>query len=344
MVVMTRYEQAADRAVGWLATRLCDDGSYGPEADDLACYYKSPYLFQLSGRTRDAAGLLEFIRGRFMRPDHDFATSIRHKSDNAAFAEYWAYPNGWLAMAAQRMGRFDIAYPAFEYLRSCHEPDRGGFLTNGSAGSGDGGTDALTTAHLGLACLYFGDLPRAEGAGRWLARLLALQSDLRAGLFLRLDRSGHLVCDVPEAKAAFYLVSAREADQAYFMIGYPIAFLGKLYEATADDRYLRAARGYLDFGLSCEGNLRSCHTSHKVAWGAAVLARITSDPRCIELAVAIADYLLGIQDPSGAWLADQPAHTKFDQTAEIAIWLREISVELFTLQQGRGLIPAPPTR
>ena len=46
MAARTRYEQAADRAVGWLATRLRDDGSYGPEADDLACYYRSPYLFQ----------------------------------------------------------------------------------------------------------------------------------------------------------------------------------------------------------------------------------------------------------------------------------------------------------
>ncbi len=91
--------------------------------------------------------------------------------------------------------------------------------------------------------------------------------------------------DIPANKAAYYLVSAREPDQAYFMIGYPIAFLAKLYEATADGAYLKAARGYLDFSLSCEGNLRSFHTSHKVAWGAAVLARITGDPRCMELAV-----------------------------------------------------------
>jgi hypothetical protein len=236
MVARTRYEQAADRAVAWLATRLHDDGSYGPEADDLACYYKSPYLFHLSGRTREAStSLLEFIRARFMRPDHDFVTSADHKSDNAAFTEYWAYPNGWLAMAAQRMGRFDIAYPAFDYLRSCHEPDRGGFRTSGFSGRGDDGTDALTTAHLGLVSLYFGDVRRAEGAGRWLARLLALQPNLRAGPFLRRDRAGHLVREVPEDKAAFFVVRAREPDQAYFMIGYPIGFLAKLYEATAED-------------------------------------------------------------------------------------------------------------
>jgi hypothetical protein len=62
MVVRTRYEQAADRGVGWLMTRLCDDGSYGLEADDLACYYKSPFLFQMSGRAGQATQLLEFIR------------------------------------------------------------------------------------------------------------------------------------------------------------------------------------------------------------------------------------------------------------------------------------------
>jgi hypothetical protein len=68
MAAKARYEQAAECAVEWLATRLRDDGSYGPDADDLACYYKSPYLFQLSGRTREAARILAFIQGRFMRP------------------------------------------------------------------------------------------------------------------------------------------------------------------------------------------------------------------------------------------------------------------------------------
>jgi hypothetical protein len=332
MMERTRYEQAADRGVRWLTTRLSSGSSYGPEADDLACYYKSPYLFQLSGHARQAAQLLEFIRHRFMRPDHDFVTAPQHKSDNPAFNEYWVYPNGWLTMGALRVGRFDLAFPAFEYLRSGHEPGRGGFLTSGPSGSGEGETDALTTAHLGLVCLYFGDLPRAEGAGRWLARLLTLQPDSRAGLLLRLDRCGQVVRDIPKDKAAFYVVSAHEPDQAYFMIGYPIAFLAKLYEATAEKVYLKAARDYLDFALSCDDNLRSSPTSHKVAWGAAVLARITSDPRCTELAITIADHLLAIQDPSGAWHVNQPAHTAFDQTAEISIWLQEISAELFTLQ------------
>jgi hypothetical protein len=64
--------------------RLRDDGSYGLEADDLACYYKSPYLFSLSGRPREASRLLTFIRRTFMRADHDFTTAPGHKSDRRA--------------------------------------------------------------------------------------------------------------------------------------------------------------------------------------------------------------------------------------------------------------------
>lgn len=322
---MNQYEWAADRAVECLATQLRDDGSYGAQVDDLACYYKSPYLLQLVGRTREAARLLQFVHRRFMRTDHDFTTSADHKSDNPAFTEYWTYPNGWIAMAAQRMGYFDIAYPAFDYLQSGYDPAQGGFLTGGAVRRRRSGTDALTNAHLGLVCLYFGDLERAHGAGHWLARLLTMQPDLDFGLFLRLDHAGDLVRNFSENTAAFHVVRTNEPDQAYFMVGYPIAFLAKLFEATSDELYLQAARGYLDYALSCKGNMRSCHTSHKVAWGAAILSRITGDPHGFELAATIADHLVDIQHPSGAWLVDQPAHTRFDQTAEIAIWLREIS-------------------
>jgi hypothetical protein len=81
---------------------------------------------------------------------------------------------------------------------------------------------SLIPAHLGLVCLYFGDLQRATGAGRWLARLLTIQPDLSTGLLLRRDRSGHLVEDFPADQAAFHVVRTQEPDQAYFMIGYPL--------------------------------------------------------------------------------------------------------------------------
>ena len=128
----------------------------------------------------------------------------------------------------------------------------------------------------------------------------------------------------------FHLVNRTEPDQAYFMLGYPIAFLARLAELTGDRGNLRTAHDYLDFALSCEGNLRTSPLSHKVAWGAAVLGRVAQAPQSLALALAeqITTFLLEIQDASGAWLPAEPPHTTFDQTAEIAIWLQEIAVEL----------------
>ena len=112
------------------------------------------------------------------------------------------------------------------------------------------------------------------------------------------------------------------------MIGYPIAFLGKLYQATNEDTYLDCARKYLDFALGCHENIKEFHFSHKVAWGSAIMANLTGETKYIDFCQSIVDYLLSIQNTSGAWLKDEPPHVSFDQTAEIAIWLREISAEL----------------
>ena len=101
-----------------------------------------------------------------------------------------------------------------------------------------------------------------------------------------------------------------------------------MWSYPGDSLYLETAKSYLDFALSCHDSIRSFYFSHKVAWGAAIIANITKDDRYVNLSKSIVDYLLSIQDGSGVWLKDEPAHTSFDQTAEIAIWLREISAEL----------------
>jgi hypothetical protein len=88
---------------------------------------KSPYLLALSGRPREAGLLLDHVQRRFMRPDGDLTTTADRKSENAAFQEYWAYPNGWIALGSLRLGRVDVAYPAFDYLRA-HGAACGGFF------------------------------------------------------------------------------------------------------------------------------------------------------------------------------------------------------------------------
>jgi hypothetical protein len=320
--------QASGRAADYLRARLLDPGNSGADVADLAVYYKAPYLFLVSGDLPTAQRLLDHAKAAFMRADGDFVTRPGTKSENAAFQEYWSYPNGWLVIAAQKLGRFDVSLPGARYLASFHSASRDAFVTHDPRTAGASVSDVFTNAHLGLAALYLGDLEKARSAGRMLARSAERQPDPAAAFYLRLDGEGVPIAEFPADASIFYRVSATEPQQAYFMIGYPMAFLGKLYHATGEDACLATARRYLDFAMSCGEAIRCCHYSHKVAWGAAVLAKPSKDETAAELARSIVRHLLDAQNPSGAWLPDEPPLISFDQTAEVAIWLREIAGEL----------------
>lgn len=321
-----KMAKSFDKALDWLLLQLEGDGSYGSAVNDLASYYKSPYLFYIAGKEEEAKRVLNHIKQTFMRQSGDFMTTNGRKSENGAFVEYWAYTNGWIVLAAQKMGCFDVAYPAYRYLESFYHPDNGGFTTLGPYGELNNIVDVLTTAHLGLTSLYFGEIGKAERAGHLLHQFIALQPDLRSAFFLRMNDSSELITDYPPDAAFFHSVSAVVPDQAYFMIGYPVAFLGKLFMATGMTEHLDSACRYLDFAMGCRG-IRTFHFSHKVAWAAAIMANLTQRAEYADFSKSIVEYLLSLQDMSGAWLKDQPAHTSFDQTAEIAIWLKEIGSE-----------------
>jgi hypothetical protein len=66
------------------------------------------------------------------------------------------------------------------------------------------------------------------------------------------------------------------------------------------------------------------HFAHKVAWGSAELGRATGNVEHLPLSARIAERLIAAQDASGSWLADQLPCARFDQSAEVAIWLLEI--------------------
>lgn len=325
---LQKYEESAEKAVNWLRSHLKEDGSYSSNSNDLAMYYKSPYLFDLWGNTEAANRILNYIKNNFFRENGDFSTQGDRKSENAALSQYWSYINGWIAIASQKMGRFDIAYRAEQYLQLFYHPEQGGFTTAQPYGKGDNVVDVLTTAHLGLLNLYFGKLEKAKQAGNLLQKFISIQPDINEGFYLRLDGNGELVTEFPQDSAILFCVSAKQPYQVYFMIGYPIAFLGKLYQATGEAGYLDAAKNYLEFALSCHESIRYFHFSHKVAWGSAIIAYLTKDAKYFDFSTSIADYLLSIQDAEGCWLKEEPAHSSFDQTAEIAIWLKEISAEL----------------
>jgi len=319
-----KYRKAALKCVDWLASQLDEGGAY--PVDDVAVYYKSTALFHLAGRNDLDAKLLDLVKARFLQPDGDFLTAPGVKSADGVLSMYYPYINGWIAMASQRFGRFDIARPARDYLATYSYPSGGfGFAP---PGQGDDVTDVFLTSHLGLLALYSGDVARAEQAGDFVLDVLDAQPDLDDGLYLRVDASQSLITSFPADLAPLCVVKKNEPYQLYFFVGYPIAFLAKLYLATGDADYLAGAQDYLAFAQGCHPSLYSFNFSHKLGWAASLVARITGDPAARETAERIADYLLSIQHGSGGWLLDQPALSYLDQSAEIATWLLEISAEL----------------
>jgi hypothetical protein len=318
------YLNAAKKALSWLENRLLENGEMRGMPQDIACYYKAPTLLMQHGRMDLANAILDHIKATFMQANGDFLSSTEVKSANPAFAELWSYTNGWIAQAAQRLGRFDLSYPAWKFLQQYFNSHLGGWKTH-LLPDVESRSDTISSAHLGLASLYFGDVNKAAQAGVFLQSVISKQPAGSSKFYLRVDFKGDLVTNFPIEMAIFEHVDQHQPNQAYFMLGYPIAFLTKLFQATGDACYLETAKLYFDWVYGCTGNLRSFFFSHKVAWGAACFAEATGNARAFQLSHEIADYLVSIQHQDGSWLSSQDILTMCDQTVEIAIWLTEIA-------------------
>jgi hypothetical protein len=47
------------------------------------------------------------------------------KTSDPVLALYRGYMNGWIAMAAHKLGRFDLSFPAWTHLRTFWNPELG---------------------------------------------------------------------------------------------------------------------------------------------------------------------------------------------------------------------------
>src|SRR5690349_5264450 len=124
-----KLNNAAHKVVDFLESKLQQDGSYGAEAKDLACYFKSPMMFIAANKPKAASAVLTYIKKQFMRSDGDFRTEDHFKSVNPAYTEYLPYMNGWIVKAANILGMTDIVHPGYHYF-SKFSMGSFGFLTN----------------------------------------------------------------------------------------------------------------------------------------------------------------------------------------------------------------------
>ncbi len=336
------YEElvsCADKTVSFFERKLQEDGSLGDGVVDICCYFKAPMMFFLANKPGLARRILAYAKEKFLCENGDFMSTRDTKSTNGAYQEFWAYANGWFVRAANQLGFEPITEPAGKYLDQFSQAS-GGFLTHNPS-TKDGVTDILTAAHLGLINLEKGNLSRAEPAGEYLCRAVKAQPSLREGLFLRFNADGQIITDFPSEAAALHIVKKAEAGQLYFMIGYPIAYLGLLYKATNKSEYLEGAKAYLNFALSCHEDIFSSGFSHKIAWGASILYSITEDPSYLKAIERIVQHFISTQTEQGIWYADE-VNNAYDQSAEIACWLIAIKENIGLVLEKKSKASAAP--
>jgi hypothetical protein len=322
-----RLHDSAMKAVHFFETKLDEKGSYGATATDISCYYKLPMMFVYTGKNALAIRVLNNIRGTFMTKAGDFTTTLSSKSVKPEYTEYWSYTNGWIVRAAQLLQHTDVSEPGNKFLSQFNTGDNAGFLTH-APDSKDGETDVLTTAHFGLIHLEAGNQSIALSAGNYLCAVIENQPDISNALYLRCDANKKPITNFDNSKSAFYVVKKDSLDQLYFMIGYPSAYLALLYKNTKDDKYLKAARAYLDFALTCHESVFKSNFSHKLAWAASIIYKETGEEKYLAAIEKITDHFLKTQAETGVWYQNADTNTCYDQSAEIACWFMDISNNL----------------
>src|SRR5262245_31377815 len=120
----------SQKTLRWAKSQISAQGKLTQYPDDLNCYYKLPYLLTVNGEQSLAHHVLNYMKAIFFQIDENVSFENK-KTVNPLIAKFWGYVLGWVACAAQKLGRFDISYPAFEYLTKFQSQDHGGFATSG---------------------------------------------------------------------------------------------------------------------------------------------------------------------------------------------------------------------
>jgi len=332
---MGKYFQARERGANWLLSQVRPDGSL-PEPS-LNAHYKLPYALVVAGHPLVARRALDYLNRSFLNAEGDYVEDPSDPASRGGFRCFYVYCDCWIAEAAQRIGRFDVARRTGKFVLAYQDEKTGGFRSDPEGRTIEGEMDLLSTARAGMLSLFLGEMEAAARAGDFLLDATKKQPWPEKAVCLAFDPSGSAITTVPEGKGeGLYMVKTDQPRQLYFYLGYPMAFLARLYQATGEARYLEGARQYFAYHKNCSSDVFSSWPSGKSGWGAAVLHTLTGEEEHGRAAETLADFLLHTQSPDGFWfnarsyarVEDQPPAVTFDVTAEFVVWLSSILQEI----------------
>jgi len=358
-VTPSALRESADRMLDYyLALQLPSGGLKG--FDDACHYCKLPNALVWGGRIGEADAMMDFLVGRFMRPNGDF-TNESHDGDfcpqekktlHWEFYDFYAYLNQWWITAGVRLSRFDFVGRAFEYVEKHWYNPRvhAGVLQEPMGMRSE--NCIFTSAHLAFTMLHMGDLPRARLVSDTIVKMVAKQPHLHGEprvWYNRFDDDLRLLqafpADDPGVKLAA-IVDGAQPGQCWWSLGYPAALLAHMHMRTGEARYLDTAESILEFASRCHQDIRSNIVAHKVMWAASLVGGLTGKRLYWDLVRDIAGHIMNVGQVADGrvmnwkWERDGSGNPTpygqaqvIDQTAEIAYWFYVVAAQIEKAQR-----------
>ena len=311
------FRKAGEKAVNFQLQYQQRDGSFIWDEAIPDAYHKQPYSWSLSGRLPETHSLLNWIGSNTLQSDG----SLKDYSGDV-------YKHSWFFQGCHRIGRFDLSWPVMGWLMR-QQKECGG-LPHFAA---DDRLRALSTAWTGISALYFGRLDIALLAAEWCIGLLDQPDEGR--FYFETTVDGHLLTSAIAGDAGF--IDLGQTGQPYWEIGLPWMLMGRLHQATGEQRWLEYADEFFNWQRNCASDNFTHAGSGKSSLAATIHFLNTGDTRARNSAITFGEFLLATQYEEGGWRGEgEPDQLliHIDHAAEYNVWLQEIAGMLGSMRNG----------
>ncbi len=271
---------------------------YVPDA-----FHKQAYSWNLVGNNDEAHLQLTWIRDNRLRED---GSLILTDDPDDRENNVDVYKHAWTCQGAHRLGRFDVSYPIYGFLKTLAMPCGGFPLQKGMPLA-----RAMTTAWVGVTALYFNDMETVEKCVNWCIKNLEDQPDIEHKYYFMTKPDGTLATEEDGGE----FIDITKTKQCYWEVGFSMQLMDRMYQITKDEKYLGYAKRYMEFLLICNEDNFSYWGSGKGALGCAMYYSFTGDERALEAAMNFVDFVVEtqvkIKDKDGKyaggfWYDDEP--------------------------------------
>lgn len=316
---------AARRATDWILAQQRPSGVIGDPELGLK-YYRGAWALALMGEPDAALRLCAWMRGNLLR-DGRLSGPLRLLTDG------WAYRDSAVIIGAQMLGQYDLSLGVVDSLLAWQDPVSGGFANDaGAGGVGSDEMDIPYAAGPGLALLATGRIAEARRVAEFLERIHSAQRELpdRFYCFWSRREQRPIVSGDDGFQRRFLVDRTADEMQRWTIGGIAAGFLGRLYLADPEPRYLELARAYQRFSMESSDAQFKYPSVCKSSWGAALLYQITGEAPYLDWLRRMAAWYLAGQETEGWW------HPWVEQTDADVI---EITLEfIMHLQVLRGAV------